>query len=88
MTSHTDITRLANGVEVQNSGIPLEGKRKQVVEDVLNVGKMWGSCRLPTDCIMRSCSALSPTKTSSIVHGDKMQYLRLAKFNLSGVVIE
>jgi hypothetical protein len=33
----TDITKLANGVEVQNSGVLLEGKRKQVVEDVLNV---------------------------------------------------
>jgi hypothetical protein len=32
-----DITKLANGVEVQNSGVLLEGKRKQVVEDVLNV---------------------------------------------------
>ncbi|KAF8673629.1 hypothetical protein RHS04_07610 [Rhizoctonia solani] len=35
--TNTDVTRLANGVEVQNSGIPLEGKRKQVVEDVLNL---------------------------------------------------
>ncbi|KAH7334978.1 hypothetical protein B0J17DRAFT_672300 [Rhizoctonia solani] len=37
MTSGVDVTRLANGVEVQNSGIQLEGKRKQVVEDALNL---------------------------------------------------
>ena len=33
-----EVMKLANGVEVQNGGLPLEGKRKQVVEDVLNVG--------------------------------------------------
>ena len=32
-----ETTKLANGVEVQNSGIPLEGKRKQLLEDVLNL---------------------------------------------------
>ncbi|KAJ1306267.1 hypothetical protein OPQ81_010971 [Rhizoctonia solani] len=37
MTSGVDVTRLANGVEVQNSGIRLDGKRKQVMEDVLNL---------------------------------------------------
>ncbi|KAF8599905.1 hypothetical protein BDV93DRAFT_525752 [Ceratobasidium sp. AG-I] len=36
MTS-PEIMKLANGVEVQNGGLPLEGKRKQVVEDVLNL---------------------------------------------------
>ncbi|QRW12988.1 hypothetical protein RhiLY_11987 [Ceratobasidium sp. AG-Ba] len=30
------VTKLGNGVEVQNSGTPVEGKRKQIVEDVLN----------------------------------------------------
>ncbi|CUA67132.1 hypothetical protein RSOLAG22IIIB_07211 [Rhizoctonia solani] len=37
MTSDVGVTRLANGVEVQNSGIPVEGKRRQVIEDVLNL---------------------------------------------------
>ncbi|KAG9086391.1 hypothetical protein FRC06_003115 [Ceratobasidium sp. 370] len=40
MTSTSSLTqqvsKLGNGVEVQNTGVPLEGKRKQVVEDVLN----------------------------------------------------
>ncbi|KAG9121114.1 hypothetical protein FRC07_003064 [Ceratobasidium sp. 392] len=31
------VSRLGNGVEVQNSGIPIEGKRKQIVEDAMNL---------------------------------------------------
>ncbi|KAG8724001.1 hypothetical protein FRC09_000809 [Ceratobasidium sp. 395] len=31
------VSRLGNGVEVQNGGMPLEGKRKQIVEDVMNL---------------------------------------------------
>ncbi|CAE7207903.1 unnamed protein product [Rhizoctonia solani] len=37
MTSGVDVTHLDNGVQVQNSGIPLEGRRRQVIEDVLNL---------------------------------------------------
>lgn len=37
MTSNVDVTHLANGVQVQNAGLQLEGKRRQVIEDVLNV---------------------------------------------------
>jgi hypothetical protein len=36
-TATAEVMKLGNGVEVQNEGIPLEGKRRQIVEDVLNV---------------------------------------------------
>ncbi|QRV98426.1 hypothetical protein RhiJN_26445 [Ceratobasidium sp. AG-Ba] len=31
------VSKLGNGVEVQNSGIQLDGKRRQIVEDALNL---------------------------------------------------
>ncbi|KAG8714536.1 hypothetical protein FRC11_008091 [Ceratobasidium sp. 423] len=36
MSSGVDVTRLDNGVEVQNSGLQLDGKRKQVLEDLFS----------------------------------------------------
>lgn len=36
-TATPEVMKLGNGIEVKNEGIPLEGNRRQIVEDVLNL---------------------------------------------------
>lgn len=72
-TATPEVMKLGNGIEVKNEGIPLEGNRRQIVEDVLNVSWSLGRSRFRV-LIGRgySCSALSRAWVFSIGRGDKM----------------